>query len=69
MLENPNEIIMNEGALSDEQLEQVTGGKRYKKIENEKGEKIRVRNRAGARMEEEADVDARGYAEADARFF
>ena len=37
MMEDKN---LNENALNDEDLEQVTGGKRMKKVQNGKGSKI-----------------------------
>ena len=63
MLEKPNE-----NALSDEELEQVTGGwGPHRKSSDKKGARIRAKAWAASNME--AEADAKGYAEADARFF
>ena len=41
MMENLNkEGLLNENALNDDDLEQVTGGKRMKKVQNGKGSRI-----------------------------
>ena len=69
MMENLNkEGLLNENALNDDDLEQVTGGKtNMKKGKDNKGKKITAT--AGGRAAVEAEADVKCYAEATGRLW
>ena len=69
MMEEKN---LNENALNDDDLEQVTGGKtNMKKGKDNKGKKITAAAGYRAAMEAgaEAEADVKGYAEATSRIW
>ena len=56
-----------ENALNDDDLEQVTGGRNNRKIDDKEGKTKRAM--AGYRAAMEAEADVKGYAEATGRIW
>ena len=67
MSENQDMNLAEEKVLTDDALEQVTGGKGKKKLKNKRGEDVKTRSRAACTANMEAGADAAGYAEAGER--
>ena len=60
-----------ENVLNDDDLEQVTGGRNNRKIDDKEGKTKRVKAGYRAAMEAgaEAEADVKGYAEATSRIW
>ena len=68
MMENLNkEGLLNKNALNDDDLEQVTGGRNNRKIDDKEGKTKRAK--AGYHAAAEAEADVKGYAEATSRIW